>query len=291
MSYQTNSRTTKAPRKKEAHAQTLFHLVPVPSDEKEYADFDHCAVLRLLPNVAYVSESREGTLGIEIGYHVPQEKGQRTVTRVGRTADVAIGHGDTSVPNHFFDIAISPITKAVVLKIRCAGKIQLELQELSKGFILKKSFVYEEHVLEYAQSYILHFRKYQFKLVWVKENFKEMWDLVQKQYEQAEPNATHETAYTPEDADYYYKTRIPQGGCPEVTENKEYREFLGEGGAGSVWKTIDLGSANEVAVKETTIQRTEGWENRAKRAHDEIKFLRRCNHVSAIQPLPMKKYH
>ena len=64
------------------HPETLFHLVP----DNQVA---HDALLHP-SNELYVSTSKSGHAGLEVGYHVPRDPGGHVITRLGRKTDLIL---------------------------------------------------------------------------------------------------------------------------------------------------------------------------------------------------------
>jgi serine/threonine protein kinase len=76
------------------------------------------------------------------------------------------------------------------------------------------------------------------------------------------------------------KASICEG--PLVTELKGCRQFIGEGGFGKVYRTVDETSGDFFAVKIVDLRGREGVDLEAARAvlHMEIKIMERVSHVS-----------
>jgi len=95
-----------------AHLKTLFHLVPTNQ-------VAHEALLHA-DNVRFVSNSRDGRPGLEVGYHVPPIPGGHIITRLGRNADLILHQSNPTNPMSAAHVAfeVNPATELVVLSVR-----------------------------------------------------------------------------------------------------------------------------------------------------------------------------
>ena len=75
---------------------TILHLVPAPGIAKSALDHDD--------NAAFVSMSRKGQLGLEVGFHVARRRAPEIITSVGRDADLILSASTISGVEFTFEI-------------------------------------------------------------------------------------------------------------------------------------------------------------------------------------------
>ncbi|KAI1169883.1 kinase-like protein [Nemania sp. FL0916] len=95
------------------HSKTLFHLVPVNNLGREaLADSE---------NKRFVSKSRSGPLGLEVGYHVSRKSEAKVIATIGRgqDADLVIRNTKESQPvsRIHVEFKFDPVTEVIVLSV------------------------------------------------------------------------------------------------------------------------------------------------------------------------------
>lgn len=91
------------------HQQTLFHLIP-------NNDLANIAVQDRV-NGRFLTRSRLGPHGLEVGYHVSSIPGGQVIARLGRGGDLRLPD-DPSVSKVHVTFEVNPATELIILSVR-----------------------------------------------------------------------------------------------------------------------------------------------------------------------------
>lgn len=267
-----------------ANDKTLFHLVPINPTTK--------AVLLHPDNQRFVSpNSQDGSLGLEIGFHVPPYSRGHVIARLGRNTDLILRESFSAVHLAF---EMHPETFVVMLSVRTK-------QMSSVGVVVITGDIEQtltgDCAIIYGQGYRIRIATYEFGLVWNYHNLGNgnkvdfLRNLAVRGYEDSLErlkNVRSRDLSLPETStpNSWYMTRLRSSKAPQVTEVAGYRTKIGRGAFGTVFKTMDLVSGNYFAVKEVELGRAGSANVELSRAaiHKEIKILESASHVSCDPP-------
>ncbi|KAI0115683.1 kinase-like protein [Nemania sp. FL0031] len=287
--------------------KTLFHLVPV----NEVAE----KALRHDNNVRFVSTSRTGREGLEVGYHVSGMLQGRVITRLGRNTDLILGHSTRAQPMSRVHVAfeINPATQLVVLSVRSKQLAALvsfrKLPDKKKEKTdapKQQSLVPEEKgneddegklitgdgVILYGQDYGLSIASYHFELIWLSQTVDTCRTLVLQDYQKSmdllkcvrsrdQPTETDNF-----EACSWHITRINTAKNNPFKYISGLREGIGEGAFGRVYKVVDEITGNYFAVKVVELDKIKSDVDAARAMiHREIKVMEKMKHDHIIEYL------
>lgn len=260
-----------------AHPKTLFHLIP--QNEEAFR------TLKYEKNKPFVSRNLQGNIGLEVGFHVaPRSAGSYIIARLGRHGDLVLN--DVNVSRLHASFEINPETKVVML---CAKR-----KNAPRMYAHPKGDANEATdggcVIPFAVSYRIKITVYDFELVWNELPGRKAASVLQSltltEYQEALScmdgcdSVDKDTARDPTEYHKYTVTRIQTAQSPKVHELETSRKFLGKGGYGSVYQSIDLVSGQFIAVKVTEFKEGAADSEERARLHREMKSLQNYPHVS-----------
>ncbi|KAI1120098.1 kinase-like protein [Nemania abortiva] len=266
---------------------TLFHLVP----DDEYTFMALCDP----NNEQFVSPSRNGQLGLEVGCHVPSVPCPPLITTLGRDADLTLRITDFRNRMSRIHVAFkfNPGSKHVVLSVqseatssvsyaaipKTADKKKQEetasVQEQgSKGVHVGKTFI-GGGVICYEHDYEIRITSYRFRLLWLYDSV-ESGDRALRGHQKSLKRLSQ---YDPMDCD---TTRLSTVGKLDFEEIEDLREDIGSGAFGTVSRRVDRRTGDVFAVKQANLEnpQTAEWLFRVFRM--EIAIMQDLNHPNII---------
>ncbi|KAJ8125924.1 hypothetical protein O1611_g7714 [Lasiodiplodia mahajangana] len=243
----------------QSNPYTLFHLVPV-------SQFASQALLDPT-NKPFVSPSRDGRLGLEVGYNVPSMSRPNLITTLGQDADLNLRMIDfryTMAKVHA-TFEFNPRSGLVVLSVQSKAISSVSYVEIPKTAdgekreetaslqqqIPKSVNVGESYtgggVILYDHEYEIVITSYRFRLLWL--------------YDSAESEIRARRGYQESlrqlfqyDHVEYDTTRLSTTREPHFEEIKQLRETLNLGAYDIVTKRVDRRSGDVVAVKQPRLE-------------------------------------
>ncbi|KAI0118159.1 kinase-like protein [Nemania sp. FL0031] len=273
-----------------ANDRTLFHLVPVPGSQAAEEALSHP------DNRRFVSLSASNKPGLEIGFHVPSFSRGHVITRLGRNTDLILRESYSAVHVAF---EIHPETLVVMLSVRTkrVSSVKIALSEQVEN----GQAIFGDCAILYGQGYRIAIASYVFELVWRPtegpDPVQSLKDLATRGYEDAMQrlkDVRSRDLSIPESstANSWYITRLQSAKAPLFTELKGYRVHIGDGGFGTVYRTVDQASGNPFAVKEVNLRQHRTVDLEAARAalHREVKIMETVLHTHIIECLGTKDF-
>ncbi|AEO61385.1 hypothetical protein MYCTH_2311486 [Thermothelomyces thermophilus ATCC 42464] len=270
-----------------ANSSTLFHLVPenaAASDALLHPD-----------NARFVSTSKRGLDGLEIGFHVPSIPKGRVITRLGRDADLILRGRSVSAVHVAFEI--HPETLVVLLSVRSKYSSSVTVSP-DVGQTMEP--VEGDCVIVYGTDYRISIASYDFRLMWRDLGSVEaLRQLAIEGYQiSLQRLQTVRSRDLPTDGDSselhsWHNTRLHTArrilfreavGAP--------RELIGEGTFGAVYRAIDLESGNPFAVKvvKLYVYGARYVEQARAAVHREMKTLEYLKHKHIVECLGTAKF-
>ncbi|KEZ43777.1 hypothetical protein SAPIO_CDS3923 [Scedosporium apiospermum] len=173
-----------------AHLRTLFHLVPTNQ-------VAHEALLHA-DNVRFVSNSRDGRPGLEVGYHVPSIPAGHIITRLGRNADLILHQSNPTNPMSAVHVAfeVNPATELVVLSVRSKrlssvrfaprpDEDAMDITDDIPGSDEPGQEITGDGVILYGQDYKIFIAAYRFELIWRIKGIDALRSLTVQGYQEA----------------------------------------------------------------------------------------------------------
>lgn len=274
-----------------AHPSTLFHLVPtnkVAHDALYHPD-----------NQRFVSFSRNGSLGLEVGYHVSSKPQGHVITRLGRNADLILRQSTPQCPMSATHVTfqMNPTTNVVCLSVRSRRLSSVKFGVLQENDSTRKEGYFTgDGVILYEQDYDISIASYDFRLIWrtvfdVQEaNICSLKALAIQGYHaslrllQNMRSRDRPTEYGVSEAPERRMTRVRPAKYPVLEDTPGSRSKIGSGTFGTVYSALDMTSGDRIAIKVVNLGAYSGGNLEKARAmlHREIKVMERVKHVSYL---------
>ncbi|KAG8423877.1 hypothetical protein J3458_000726 [Metarhizium acridum] len=293
---------------KPPHPKTLFHLVPINQ-------VAHEALLHP-DNKRFVSSSREGPSGLEVGYHVSSIPQGHVITRLGRNADLILPQSKLSHPMSAVHVAFetNPATHLVILSVRSKrissvtfavledgasngpGQPSPEGKEVLEGNATGR-LITGDGVILYKQSYQISIALYEFKLFWLYDNEETMKTLTIQDYQtslqllQDVRSRDRPTEIGNSEVLSWHITRLNTVKGSHFQDIAHIREVEGEGAFGTVYRAVDEISGHRFAIKVVKLDKFGDVDAARALLHREIKVLERLSHPHIIEFLGQRDFH
>ena len=279
---------------------TLFHLVPtnqVAQDALLHPD-----------NIHFVSTSREGLLGLEVGYHVSSMRQGLVITRLGRNADLILQESSLEKPMSRVHVAfeINYSTAVVILSVRSkqVSSVTFAVREDKKDVPGNENPIQRNvpegdvtgepitsgGVMAYTQDYDISIASYNFRLLWMKGSVGYFKTLLAQGYQaslqllQDVRSRDRPTESDNSEALAWHVTRLDTVKGSHIKEAPGQRDYIKEGNFGVVYKTIDQASGYAFAVKEVKLRAYGDVDTARASIYREVKIMESLNHVSNAFP-------
>jgi hypothetical protein len=268
----------------DAHAKTLFHLIPrnqIALDSLTHPD-----------NKRFVSPSlsAEGELGLEIGYHVSPIAQGHVIARLGRDADLIL---QESTPEHAISrihvqFEIHPDTKLILLSARSKRVASVAFKPRGAS---REQKITGDGVLLYGVHYSVRIASYAFDLFWrdltgdSTTNVAAIKDLALQCYETAleqmleVKSRLRPTGYDNSELLSWHITRVTSTKLPVIQPIDGVRERVGSGAFGEVFKAVDKTTGHPFAIKVVDLQAQGDVDIARACLHREIKAMEKLSHV------------
>ncbi|KAJ2898970.1 uncharacterized protein MKZ38_003539 [Zalerion maritima] len=287
-----------------AHPKTLFHLVPtnqVARDALVHPD-----------NKRFVSSSRDGPLGLEVGYHVSSIPRGHVITKLGRNADLILRQSSPRNPMSAVHVAfeINPATELVVLSVRSKRLSSVRFAALPSGDKTRTVQEGEEGpaqeapggnaageqitgdgVILYGQYYRISIASYKFNLLWRTSDTEPPKALAIQGYQtslqllQDVRSRDRPTENDNSEALSWHMTRLDTVKGSLFKDIPLLRDWIGEGSYGTVYKAVDRTSGHVFAIKVVDLKKYDDVDAARALIHREIKVMKRLNHAHIIEYL------
>lgn len=273
---------------KTPHLKTLFHLVPANQ-------VAHDALLHP-DNERFVSSSREGSLGLEVGYHVSSIPRGHVITRLGRNADLILRQNRPGNPISAVHVAfeINPTTQLLILSVRSkrASSVRFAARKSQKAVqVVPESDdtgeqITGDGVILYGQDYKLSIASYRFDLLWLSRDAESPKTLAVQGYRtslqrlQDVRSRDRPTENDNSEALSWHITRLDTVKGSLFKDIPHLREWKGEGSYGNVYKAVDQTSGHIFAIKVVKLKKYGDIDAARALIHREIRFMKRLKHVS-----------
>ena len=274
------------------HPKTLFHLVPtnqVAADALSHPD-----------NKNFVSSSSLNDLrGLEVGYHVTSAPRRHVIARLGRGADLILPESSSKLPMSGIHVAfeINPATHLVLLSVRSKRISTVSFSilpspndHISPGEVIDGEEITGDGVIIYAQNYSISIASYSFNLVWRSfnpdpvENAELLKALAVQgytesieQWQQLLISRNRPTESDMFESQSWHVTRISTAR-PVFQDIRRFRQRIGSGTFGTVYRAIDRATAHAFAIKVVDLS-TGNTDTQRAMLHREIKVMERLKHV------------
>lgn len=265
---------------KTPHPQTLFHLVPSNQIARE--------ALIEEANKRFVSNSRLGPLGLEVGYHVPSTPSGTVITRLGRggdQSDLILRRQSLAHPmsRHHVAFEVNPDTRLVILSVR-SKRVSSVKFAVRDG--IEKELVTGDGVIFYGQDYDISIALYRFELHWLNGSIDSLKDLVVQGYEasldllEGVRSSQRPTGRDISEALSWHVTRLHTAKDSLFKDIPERRLIKGKGAFGAVYEATDQESGHLFAIKVVTLEAYPNPDVARTLIHREIKTMEKLKHVS-----------
>lgn len=158
-------------KSREAHQDTLFHLVP--------RNIDTLTLLVYPTNEKYVSRARlrdfDGD-GLEVGFHVTSFCCGPVIARLGRNTDIILPGPQISSVHVAFEV--HPESKVTILSVRTLRPAAVKYCEMNLGEQQWEDpeTVEKDKVIFFGRSYRLFIGPYDFEVIWrTEESVESLW--------------------------------------------------------------------------------------------------------------------
>ena len=266
-----------------AHPKTLFHLVPinaVAQDALEHPD-----------NKRFISRSRNGPLGLEVGYHISSTPRGHVITRLGRNADLILQKSTPTEPISAVHVAfeVNPTTKLILLSVRSKrlSSVRFAVYESERNVTPTEQII-GDGVVCYGQDYDLSIATYHFRLSWLTTKTKALEALTLQDYQASEQLLQNmRSRDRPTEGDYsealsWHVTRLRTGQRPLFNDIVHLRIRIGSGNHGEVYRAVDWASGHTFAIKVVNLAKTPDVDAGRALLHREIKVMMELDHVSGM---------
>ena len=280
---------------KTPHPKTLFHLVP--TNQVAYNALLHP------DNKRFVSSSKEGPFGLEVGYHVSSIPRGHVITRLGRNADLTLRQSSPGNLMSAVHVAfeINPATELIVLSVRSKRISSVRfavrppedrrktVQEVPGGDVTGEQIT-GDGVILYGQDYKTSIASYKFDLLWLSSDTESSKTLTIQGYRESLQrlqdvrSRDRPTENDNSEVLSWHITRLDTVKGSLFKDIPHLRLEKGKGSYGTVYEAVDQTSGHTFAIK--VVQLENYGDVYAARAllHREIKIIQGLSHVSNMFP-------
>ncbi|OAA63346.1 Protein kinase-like domain protein [Niveomyces insectorum RCEF 264] len=294
-----------------AHAETLFHLVP--ANEVARGAIDHP------DNKLFVSSSKDGRLGLEVGFHVSSIARGHVIARLGRNADLILRESTSEQPMSAIHAAfeINPETQHVLLVVRSkrissvrfsvlkpetdAEDAENEPNVASEEPKDTEMEIIGDGVVLYGQDYEIKIASYDFNLLWRKisaasKNSDALKLLAIQGYNKSLERLQYvrsrdrPTEIVGSEALSWHMTRLDTAKRPLFQDIEHLRVHMGMGNFGTVFKAVDQAQGYTFAIKVVNLDKDDNVEASRALLHREVKVMERLKHSHIIEYLGCQRF-
>lgn len=229
--------------------RTIAHLVPQNEDAAR--------VLHDPSNQRVISKSADGSLGLEIGYHVAKVTRYAVMTTLGRNADLVVNDQQVSQVHLEFRTDLR-VEGCMFLSARNTDSPDVIIYSLHPGRAGQdpaKGYLVGRYALDPGTPYTIRLQKYWFKLVWSFRDCSKMRQIISKECANSEPFRVDETLGPTSDAISNHELRIATNIAERVDEQVLHRRDIAKRGYITIYKSFDRANNIPIAVKVFNIQK------------------------------------
>lgn len=268
-------------QKKLPSEATLFHLVPVNLEAK--------TALKQNANESFISTSDIDKLGLEIGFHIRGRCNHTIITSLGTPGNLIVA---TELYRSWLCVfEYIPDSKVVILQ-ESFTPTEESLLQVKRGHGHLNYLGTTSRVLSYGERYtiVLGDDGPQFQVVWachvLGRNVEDLPKITELKFHQSQHfcGLDIDSALVAAQARTSRIARaILKGTLPRIEQDLDgkHKRFIGRGGFGHVYKTVDLLFGIPIAMKECPVADEDTEQGQIDRAlfKREVDVLKRIRHV------------